>query len=75
MVSSDAHVITLIKPHYEADPALLVKGVLPEEDVDGVVNGVRADVVAADFAWLHTVRSPIKGAKGNSEVLALLKPQ
>src|SRR5215218_10393350 len=44
MVADDGRVVTLIKPHYEADRAQLVRGVLPEEDVDGVVNGVRADV-------------------------------
>jgi len=66
--------VTLIKPHYEADPAQLVKGVLPEADVDGVVAAVRADVVAAGFDLMRTVRSPILGAKGNAEVLAELRP-
>jgi 23S rRNA (cytidine1920-2'-O)/16S rRNA (cytidine1409-2'-O)-methyltransferase len=74
MVSEDGRVVTLIKPHYEADPALLVKGVLPEEEVDGVVHAVGADVTASNFALLDTVRSPIKGSKGNAEVLALLRP-
>ncbi len=74
MVSDDGRVVTLIKPHYEAEPALLVKGVLPEEEVDGVVHAVHADIVAADFELLQTVRSPIKGSKGNAEVLALLRP-
>src|SRR5215207_2113878 len=45
LVAPDGFVITLIKPHYEADPSQLLKGVLPEGDVDGVVNAVRADVV------------------------------
>jgi 23S rRNA (cytidine1920-2'-O)/16S rRNA (cytidine1409-2'-O)-methyltransferase len=74
MVGDDGLVVTLIKPHYEADPSQLVKGVLPEEDVEGVVNGVRAHVVAAGFTLLQTVRSPIRGAKGNAEILGLLGP-
>ena len=74
MVRQDGAVVTLIKPHYEADPSQLVRGVLPEADVDGVVNGVRADVVAAGFELVDTVRSPIVGAGGNVEVLALLRP-
>ena len=74
MVSGEGRVITLIKPHYEANPAQLLKGVLPEEYVDGVVAAVRADVTAAGFGLVGTVRSPILGAKGNAEVLAELRP-
>jgi 23S rRNA (cytidine1920-2'-O)/16S rRNA (cytidine1409-2'-O)-methyltransferase len=73
MVSGEGLVVTLIKPHYEADPSQLAKGVLPEGDVDGVVSVVRADVAAAGFALVETVRSPVRGAKGNVEVLALLR--
>jgi 23S rRNA (cytidine1920-2'-O)/16S rRNA (cytidine1409-2'-O)-methyltransferase len=74
LISPDGFVLTLIKPHYEPDPSQLVKGSLPEGDVEGVVNAVRADVVAAGFELIRTVRSPIKGAKGNAEVLAELRP-
>ena len=74
MVADDGRVVTLIKPHYEAEPGLLVKGVLPEEEVDGVVHAAGADVVASGFELVRTVRSPIKGSKGNVEVLALLRP-
>jgi 23S rRNA (cytidine1920-2'-O)/16S rRNA (cytidine1409-2'-O)-methyltransferase len=75
MVSEDAgRVVTLIKPHYEAQAAMLRKGVLAEEEVEGVVRAVRADVEAAGFEVLGVVYSPIKGAKGNVEVLALLRP-
>ena len=74
MISPDGAVVTLIKPHYEADPSQLFKGVLPEENVDGVVRAVTAAVVAAGFELLRTVRSPVRGAKGNVEVLALLRP-
>jgi 23S rRNA (cytidine1920-2'-O)/16S rRNA (cytidine1409-2'-O)-methyltransferase len=74
MVAGEGRVVTLIKPHYEADPSQLVKGVLPEEEVDGVVGAVRADIVAAGLELLRTVRSPVKGSKGNVEVLALLQP-
>src|SRR6478609_4267371 len=37
-------VVTLIKPHYEADAKLLKKGILAEGEVDGVVRGVLAAV-------------------------------
>ena len=73
ILRENGQIVTLIKPHYEAEPGLIVKGVLPQEEVDGVVNAVRADVVAAGFELLESVRSPIKGSKGNVEVLALLR--
>ncbi len=74
LVAQDGLVVTLIKPHYEADPRLLHKGILPAELVDDVVSRVKDDVQTACFEWIGFVMSPLKGAKGNTEVLALLKP-
>ncbi len=65
-------VVTLIKPHYEAERANLVKGILPEAMVEGVVAAVRLDIEAAGFTVAQLARSPILGGKGNVEVLALL---
>ena len=72
MLRDDGFCVTLIKPHYEADPSLLRKGVLPEETVAGVVQSVTNDL--AGFCLVQTTASPIKGAQGNAEVLALLRP-
>lgn len=66
-------VVSLIKPHYEAPAALLRKGVLLPEKLPEVLNAVEADVAAAGFRLIQTTLSPIKGAKGNAEVLAWLK--
>jgi len=66
-------VITLIKPHYEADAARLKKGILPEEDVDDVVRSVSIGICELGFEVLETVRSPITGSQGNVEVLARLR--
>jgi 23S rRNA (cytidine1920-2'-O)/16S rRNA (cytidine1409-2'-O)-methyltransferase len=74
MVAAGGMVVSLIKPHYEAEPGQLVKGILPAEQVDAVVSRVTGDVRAAGFEVVGTVRSPILGAKGNAEVLALLRP-
>lgn len=74
MVADDGFVVTLIKPHYEAESSQLVRGVLPEAAVDVVVEAVGTDVVAAGFRLARTTRSPIKGSKGNVEVLAELRP-
>lgn len=68
-------VVTLIKPHYEAPPGSLRKGVLPEEQVDAVVNAVLQDAYQAGFEVEGTTRSPIIGGEGNVEVLAKLRPR
>ena len=75
LLAADGFCVTLIKPHYEAAAAQLKKGVLPEDLVAQVVEGVRRDVYDAGFDLVGTVDSPIKGAKGNVEVLALLRPR
>jgi 23S rRNA (cytidine1920-2'-O)/16S rRNA (cytidine1409-2'-O)-methyltransferase len=67
-------VVTLIKPHYEAEAERLIRGVLPEEAVDEIVRAVTRDIEACGLEVVQTVHSPILGAKGNVEVLALLRP-
>lgn len=67
-------VVTLIKPHYEAAPAQLRKGILPEGDVDAVVKSVEREIFEAGFTVESQTRSPIEGAGGNVEVLAVLRP-
>jgi 23S rRNA (cytidine1920-2'-O)/16S rRNA (cytidine1409-2'-O)-methyltransferase len=66
-------VVTLIKPHYEAPASRLRKGILPEQDVPEIVQAVTADAIAAGFDVLAITPSPIHGAGGNAEALALLK--
>ncbi|MDB5299131.1 MAG: hypothetical protein JWO87_794 [Phycisphaerales bacterium] len=74
IVHENGRVVTLIKPHYEADQTLLKKGVLPADAVDAVVNQVKQDVRTAGFEVVATVQSPILGGEGNIEVLAELRP-
>ena len=66
-------VVTLVKPHYEADPSLLRKGILPEQNVDEILQSVKAEAEQAGWIWMSSVRSPIRGAGGNVEVLARLR--
>jgi 23S rRNA (cytidine1920-2'-O)/16S rRNA (cytidine1409-2'-O)-methyltransferase len=65
-------IVTLIKPHYEADRKLLHKGVLPDEHVDEVVRGVVEDLKRAGLEVVDLVDSPIRGQGGNREVLGLI---
>lgn len=74
-VKPTGQAICLIKPHYEADPKLLVKGVLPSDDVDSVVKPVLDEIIAFGFDVPKTTQSPLLGAKGNVEILAMLKPR
>jgi 23S rRNA (cytidine1920-2'-O)/16S rRNA (cytidine1409-2'-O)-methyltransferase len=67
-----ARVVTLIKPHYEAQGEGLIEGVLPDTAVDQVVERVLAEVTAAGWYILGTCPSPIRGHSGNAEVFALL---
>jgi 23S rRNA (cytidine1920-2'-O)/16S rRNA (cytidine1409-2'-O)-methyltransferase len=75
LVREDGIVVTLIKPHYEAEPALLQRGVLPPGKVDEVVARVESDVRSAGFELVLKVHSPITGTRGNVEVLAYLRPR
>jgi 23S rRNA (cytidine1920-2'-O)/16S rRNA (cytidine1409-2'-O)-methyltransferase len=73
LIAPGGTVVTLIKPHYEADKSLLVKGILPAEQVDAVVDAVRRDIVACGFEVVAITASPILGGEGNAEVLAQLR--
>ena len=75
MLRENGSIITLIKPHYEADPALLRKGVLPLEHLDAVMRGVEATIDESSLRLISKVQSPITGATGNVEILALLQPK
>ena len=73
LLSEDGQIVTLIKPHYEADRSLLRRGVLPETEVAQVVAAVRKQVEELGWSWINHVRSPITGSGGNIEELALLR--
>jgi 23S rRNA (cytidine1920-2'-O)/16S rRNA (cytidine1409-2'-O)-methyltransferase len=74
VLASEGRVVTLVKPHYEADPKMLRKGILPQENLEQVIASVERDIDAAGFHVVAGTESPIHGAKGNREVLMLLKP-
>jgi 23S rRNA (cytidine1920-2'-O)/16S rRNA (cytidine1409-2'-O)-methyltransferase len=75
MVKEGGWVVTLIKPHYEADQKLLTGGVLPQDQVEEVVRAVSQEIEGLGFERIGIVQSPIQGAKGNVEVLAALRPR
>lgn len=74
-LKSGGRVVTLIKPHYEAGPALLTGGVLPDEAVAGVVESVLVQLESTGWRVVDRAPSPLRGHGGNAEWLALLTPK
>ena len=72
LLKGGAIVVSLVKPHYEADPAQLRKGILPEASVDEIVRSVKSEAEAAGWNWLASAASPIRGTAGNVELLVML---
>jgi 23S rRNA (cytidine1920-2'-O)/16S rRNA (cytidine1409-2'-O)-methyltransferase len=74
MLAENGKVITLIKPHYEAESRQLRKGVLPPDQLESVLEIARKDIQSAGFQILAQSPSPLKGQKGNAEYLCVLVP-
>jgi 23S rRNA (cytidine1920-2'-O)/16S rRNA (cytidine1409-2'-O)-methyltransferase len=73
LVERGGRIVTLIKPHYEADKSLLGKGVLPSELVNQVVSQVIDELGTVGIHVSGTMDSPIRGQGGNRETLALVE--
>jgi 23S rRNA (cytidine1920-2'-O)/16S rRNA (cytidine1409-2'-O)-methyltransferase len=77
-------ILTLVKPHYEVEPAektLLVGGVLPETDAERIGRRTVDSLTSLGARVVGVTRSPIAGGAGkgnkvgNAEWLALLVPE
>jgi 23S rRNA (cytidine1920-2'-O)/16S rRNA (cytidine1409-2'-O)-methyltransferase len=73
LLKPDGMVVSLIKPHYEAPANLLRKGILDTAEIPGVLAAVTEDIRQTGFELIKTVESPVKGTKGNTEILAWLR--
>lgn len=73
LIVSGGRIVSLVKPHYEADPELLSRGVLPADQVAGVVEKLRAVIEPAGLRLLAECDSPLPGSSGNREVFWLLE--
>lgn len=74
LLKPDGRIITLVKPHYEADKHRLEGGVLPAPLAREVLDTTCRTIEELDLAVLAILPSPIVGRKGNREYLALLAP-
>jgi 23S rRNA (cytidine1920-2'-O)/16S rRNA (cytidine1409-2'-O)-methyltransferase len=70
----DGAVVTLVKPHYEAQEEWLRGGVLPPERLDEVLAVCRTDVGELGYSIAGEIESPLPGHAGNLERLWLLRP-
>ncbi|MEK6644033.1 MAG: SAM-dependent methyltransferase [Planctomycetota bacterium] len=74
LLAEHGRIISLIKPQYEAEPAMLKGGILPDDLVDCVLATVRSVLPSLGLQLLTETTSPIRGQGGNMEVLWLLIP-
>ncbi len=70
----NGRIVTLLKPHYEADRDWLVDGVLPDDRVGVVVQHIRAQLERLGIRVERLVDSPLRGTGGNRELFALVRP-
>lgn len=74
-LKENGYIIALLKPHYEANKQMLVKGILPEDQLEKVVNNVYQKIENLKFKIKNSIESPILGGGGNKEYLLLLIPE
>jgi len=75
MLKPQAPIITLIKPHYEAQRRQVHHGLLPPEQARQLLENIQQQIESCGLQVEQTMESPITGQKGNLEFLALLSPQ
>lgn len=68
VLAPDGRIISLVKPHYEADPSDLRRGVLPTDKLPEVLDGVLKAIAPIGLSVINQTQSPIRGHGGNAEV-------
>jgi len=73
LIKSDGKIITLIKPQFEAEKKDVGRGgIVKDESVhEKVIGKIKAGMAEFGFSMVEITESPIFGAKGNKEFLAL----
>jgi 23S rRNA (cytidine1920-2'-O)/16S rRNA (cytidine1409-2'-O)-methyltransferase len=72
-LKSESFIISLLKPHYEADKRFLKAGKVIEERIQEVVSKTVDSLKEINIKVIDIVESPIEGKKGgNKEFLMLL---
>lgn len=73
ILKPDGQLVVLVKPHYEAEKNMIVKGKLPDELIPQIMKKVKNELELLGLKILGEVESPIQGVKGkNREFLLYL---
>jgi len=62
-----AHVLSLVKPQYEAEKKQLRRGVVPEEQLEPILRQTLEDLARCGIEPAGFMRSPVPGRGGNVE--------
>jgi 23S rRNA (cytidine1920-2'-O)/16S rRNA (cytidine1409-2'-O)-methyltransferase len=74
LLKNESVIISLIKPHYEADKRLIRKGKLPDENIEAVLDELQKKLADLNIKFEKIVESPIVGKRGgNREFLGLIR--
>ena len=71
-LAKGGRLLALIKPHYQAQPHDLKKGILPDEKSEPVAQRVCKDLRVMNYQVSELYESPIRGGKGNREFWVLI---
>ena len=74
LLKPGGRIISLIKPHYEAERSQIHGGVLDPAARPQVLEQVRGRIEGLGMKIAGVVESPLPGQKGNIEYLALIEP-
>jgi 23S rRNA (cytidine1920-2'-O)/16S rRNA (cytidine1409-2'-O)-methyltransferase len=67
LLKEDGHLVSLLKPHYEAEKRWLTKGKLDEKFMNEVIKKVRDDLARLNIEIKQIIESPIVGGKGGNK--------
>jgi 23S rRNA (cytidine1920-2'-O)/16S rRNA (cytidine1409-2'-O)-methyltransferase len=71
LLKPDGHVLSLLKPQYEAEPSERHRGVVKPDCLDAIVQRTVAQLGELGIPVQRLARSPIAGAGGNVEFFIL----
>lgn len=75
LLADGGHIVTLVKPQYEADAALVKRGVLPDAHLPATLEAARRGLSDFGLRLEAETESCIKGHAGNREWLWHLRPE